>query len=121
MKYALPLNDGKVSAHFGHCEQFALVEADPASKTILSKEFLTPPPHQPGLLPVWLAEKGANVILAGGMGAHARELFLQNNITVVTGVDGLDPEKAVLDYLADSLELGADSCDHTSGQHTCNH
>jgi len=121
MKYALPLNDGKVSGHFGHCEQFALVEADPASKMILGKELLTPPPHQPGLLPVWLAEKGANVILAGGMGAHARELFLQNNITVVTGVAGLDPEKVVLDYLADSLELGADSCDHTGGHHTCNH
>ncbi|MDD4635661.1 MAG: NifB/NifX family molybdenum-iron cluster-binding protein [Dehalococcoidales bacterium] len=121
MKYAVPISGGAVSAHFGHCEQFALFDVDESQKNILSKELVVPPPHQPGLLPKWLGEKGANVILAGGMGAHARELFLSQNITVVTGVIEDNPEKAVLDYMNGSLETGGDTCDHSGGGHTCQH
>ncbi len=34
MLIAIPVANGKLCAHFGHCEQFALVEADPATKQI---------------------------------------------------------------------------------------
>ncbi len=68
MKIAIPVADGRLCMHFGHCEQFAMVDVDPVEKKILSKTFLTPPPHEPGLLPRWLAEKGATCIIAGGMG-----------------------------------------------------
>jgi len=121
MKYAVPLSGGAVSPHFGHCEQFALVDVDEAEKKILAKELIVPPPHEPGLLPRWLAEKGANVILAGGMGAHARDLFLAQDITVVTGVVAENAEQAIMDYIAGTLETGADTCDHSGGGHTCQH
>jgi len=51
MKIAIPLADGKLSMHFGHCEEFALIEVDEHQKNILGREILTDPPHQPGLLP----------------------------------------------------------------------
>jgi predicted Fe-Mo cluster-binding NifX family protein len=35
MKIAIPLTAGRLSAHFGHCEQFALIEADPAARQII--------------------------------------------------------------------------------------
>jgi len=32
MRIAIPVTDGRVSAHFGHCEQFAIIDADPDTK-----------------------------------------------------------------------------------------
>lgn len=66
MRIAIPLTGGTLSAHFGHCESFALVDADPAEKKILGREDAVPPPHEPGVLPAWLAERGADMIIAGG-------------------------------------------------------
>ena len=43
MKYAIPVNGGVLSAHFGHCEQFALIDADEKSKAIIRKELVTLP------------------------------------------------------------------------------
>ena len=65
MKYAVPVNGDVVSAHFGHCEQFALIEVDEAKKQILKKELVNSPGHEPGLLPQWLAEKGVGLVIAG--------------------------------------------------------
>ncbi|MBW2590661.1 MAG: ATPase, partial [Deltaproteobacteria bacterium] len=76
MKFAIPLAEGKLTAHFGHCQEFALVEVQ--ENEVKNKEILVPPPHEPGVLPKWLHEKGANVIIAGGMGAMAVNLFNQN-------------------------------------------
>lgn len=112
MKIAIPLTNGVVSSHFGHCEQFSLITADPESNTITHQELLTPPPHEPGLLPAWLAEKGAHVILAGGMGTRACQLFAAQNIKTVTGVPAKTPEELVSDYLAGSLVSGTNACDH---------
>ena len=85
MRYAIPVSDGMVSAHFGHCEQFTLIDADEERKEILRKELVTSPGHQPGLLPEWLAEHGVSVVIAGGMGSRAKSLFQQNCIQVVIG------------------------------------
>ena len=112
MKYAVPVSGGVVSAHFGHCEQFALIDVDEAKKQILKKEMVNSPGHEPGLLPQWLAEKGVSLVIAGGMGSRAQDLFQQNRIGVITGIVESDPEKAVLSYLNDVLETGANICDH---------
>ena len=66
MKFAIPLADGKLTPHFGHCQEFALIDVE--DKQIKNKEFLVPPPHEPGVLPKWLRDLEANVIIAGGMG-----------------------------------------------------
>ena len=112
MKYAVPVTDGKLSPHFGHCEHFALFDVDEQSRQIVGRDKIPPPEHQPGLFPVWLAEKGASVIIAGGMGPMAQELFGQNGIKVVIGALESDPEKAVLDYLTGELTTGDNNCDH---------
>jgi len=67
MKYAVPLSDGMLCAHFGHCEKFAIIDVDESQNKIVGKELVTPPPHQPGVFPKWLGGMGVNVILAGGM------------------------------------------------------
>lgn len=112
MKIAIPLTNGTLSAHFGHCETFALIDADANSKSITAKETVQPPPHEPGLLPQWLAEKGATTIIAGGMGSRAQNLFKQQSISVVVGAPADAPEAIVLAYLNGSLVSGENVCDH---------
>ncbi len=121
MKVAIPLAEGKLTAHFGHCQEFAIVEVE--ENEIKNKEILVPPAHEPGVLPKWLHEMGANVIITGGMGGRALELFEQNGIKVVTGAPSLEPEVLVKSYLENSLEAGENVCDHDKdhmpGQHIC--
>jgi len=123
MKFAIPLAEGKLTAHFGHCQEFALVEVE--ENEIKNKEILVPPPHEPGVLPRWLNELGANVIIAGGMGGRAIELFDQNGIKVVTGTPSMEPEILVRSYLDNTIESGENVCDHDKdhlpGQHICDH
>jgi len=112
MRYAVPVSGGVVAAHFGHCEEFALIDVDEARKAIVGKEIIPSPGHEPGLLPVWLAEQGASVIIANGMGSRAQNLFEQNRIKVIIGVLEGDPEKAVLNYISGTLATGDNICDH---------
>ena len=112
MRIAIPVVDGKLSAHFGHCEEFALIDADRESKTITSTQTLAAPAHEPGLLPRWLAEKGAELIIAGGMGGRAQGLFEQQNITVVVGAPSDTPTAIVNAYLHGALKTGDNVCDH---------
>jgi ATP-binding protein involved in chromosome partitioning len=111
-KCAVPVSGGIVSQHFGHCEQFALIEVDGDKKQILKKEMVNSPGHEPGILPTWLAEKGVSLVISGGMGSRAQGLFQQNKIGVITGIMESDPEKAVLSYLKGALATGSNICDH---------
>jgi Mrp family chromosome partitioning ATPase/predicted Fe-Mo cluster-binding NifX family protein len=108
--FAVPLAAGKLCAHFGHCEQFALIETQ--NGEIKNRAMHNPPPHEPGVLPRWLHDMGAHVIIAGGMGARAQELFNENGIKVITGAPKDSPESLVNQYLMDSLVTGDNVCDH---------
>lgn len=110
LKFAIPVAEGKLCSHFGHCEQFALIETE--NGKIERKTLHTPPPHEPGVLPRWLHEQGANVIIAGGMGSRAQQLFRENGIEVVTGAPMDAPEALVNQYLSESLVTGPNVCDH---------
>jgi len=112
MKIAIPLAGGKLTAHFGHCEQFAVVDVDRESKTITGQTELDPPPHEPGVLPAWLAEQGVGLVIAGGMGQRAQGLFNQQSIQVVVGAPVETPQRLVSDYLAGTLQVGDNVCDH---------
>jgi predicted Fe-Mo cluster-binding NifX family protein len=112
MRIAIPVAEGRLSRHFGHCEQFALVDVDPTARKILKREDVDAPPHQPGLLPPWLAERGADVIIAGGMGYRAQGLFAEHGIQVVVGAPADSPEKLVGAYLQGTLDEGENLCDH---------
>jgi ATP-binding protein involved in chromosome partitioning len=112
MRIAIPTAQGFLCMHFGHCETFALIDVDDTKGIINGTTMIEPPPHEPGLLPRWLKEKGANVIIAGGMGMHAQNLFAESGIKVIVGVSGGEPEGVVKNYLAKSLVTGANTCDH---------
>jgi len=112
MRFAIPMVDGKVAAHFGHCSHFALFDVDEATKAIVKREVIPSPGHQPGFLPAWLAEEGVSIVIAGGMGSRARALFNESRIEVIVGVLDDDPEKAVLDYIKGGLATGDNICDH---------
>jgi len=112
MRIAIPIAEGKLCMHFGHCEQFALLDVDEKSKKITSKKMLVPPPHEPGVLPKWLSEQGANMIIAGGMGSRAQGLFSENGIKVVVGAPSVTPEQLVDAYMEGTLQTGSNTCDH---------
>ncbi len=111
MKFAVPTNQGKLCQHFGHCEAFALIVTD-KDGTIVDETYVTPPPHEPGLLPPWLSHQGVNCIIAGGMGSRAQQLFAEQGVQVVTGAQGEYPKEVVSQYLRGTLQTGANTCDH---------
>ena len=110
MKFAIPIADGKLTAHFGHCKEFAMVEVE--DQKITRTEMLDPPPHEPGVLPRWLKEQGTNVVIAGGMGQRAIELFQQAGVQVFVGAPVDEPENLVKSYLNQTLVTGGNVCDH---------
>ena len=112
MLIAIPTAEGKLAMHFGHCEKFALIRVDDHNRTITDERLETPPPHEPGVLPRWLAEKGADIIIAGGMGQRAQDMFTHNGIKVIVGAAAIEPRNIVEQYLSDSLEIGGNVCDH---------
>ncbi|NLL82805.1 MAG: ATPase [Lentisphaerae bacterium] len=109
---AIPLANGQLCQHFGHCQQFALIVANPANGEIISSNNLTPPPHEPGVLPRWLAEQNATLIIAGGMGQRAQDLFTEQGIKVVVGAPVGAPAELVKAYLSNTLKTGTNSCAH---------
>ena len=112
MKIAIPTANGKLCMHFGHCEVFSVFTTDSVTRTIVSQQELTPPPHEPGVLPRWLGKEKVNVIIAGGMGQRAQDLFAQQQITVITGAEADRPEALVQAFLENTLQTGQNACDH---------
>ncbi|HBE45128.1 MAG TPA: chromosome partitioning protein ParA [Deltaproteobacteria bacterium] len=111
MKFAVPTYQGKLCAHFGHCEAFAIIDTDSSGK-VIKEVYENSPPHEPGLLPRWLSQKGVNCVIAGGMGSRAQQLFAQQGVMVVTGAQGEYPRDVVEQYLKGTLQTGANTCDH---------
>lgn len=107
MKIAVASEGKMVTEHFGHCEGFAVFEAE--NNQIKNKEFIPNPGHKPGFLPVFLHEKGVNVIISGGMGGGAVDIFNEKGIEVIVGASG-EAEKTVNDYLQGKLKSTGSIC-----------
>ena len=107
---AVPVSDGKLSSHFGHCEQFAFIET--MDGKIVKTEMRNPPPHEPGVLPQWLHDQGADVAIVGGMGETAQRLLRDNGIEVIIGAPMDSPESLANQYLNNTLLQGDNRCDH---------
>ncbi|GAA0179849.1 NifB/NifX family molybdenum-iron cluster-binding protein [Clostridium sediminicola] len=117
MKIAVA-SDGKyVSGHFGHCEGFTFYETVEGKE--LKKEFKPNPGHRPGYLPVFLKEQGANVIIAGGMGGTAQQLFNEKGIEVVVGAQGLCDDVTNV-YLEGKLKSTGSICSEHAHEGHCN-
>ena len=112
MRIAVPVTNGRVADHFGHCERFALFDVDDAGISICSTIEVEAPEHQPGLLPGWLKQHGVTVVIARAMGNRAQSLFKHNGIGVVTGARHDCVKETAELYLAGTLPLGPNGCDH---------
>ena len=110
MRYGMPTAEGKLAMHFGHADAFTFV--DVADGRITNVLQAMPPAHAPGVLPAWLKENGVDIIIAGGMGSRAQNLFTQNGIQVVVGAPSADAETLVQQHLAGTLRAGDNVCDH---------
>jgi len=110
-RIAVPIDEsGITDSHFGHCKYFALIDVD--DHKISSEEILQAPPHEPGLLPKWLAVKGVTDVLAGGIGNRAIQNFNQHNINVFAGAPALPFKELVNGFLNDSITFSSNCCDH---------
>lgn len=103
MRIAIPITEKKLARHVRQCRQFALIDADERNKKIIKKEIVFAPSYQPGIIPKWLHEREADVIITWGMSSKARSIYAQNNIYVVTGASSGVPENIVMDYLNGTL------------------
>ncbi|MDC7224264.1 MAG: NifB/NifX family molybdenum-iron cluster-binding protein [Spirochaetales bacterium] len=110
MRIGVPTNDRiNVESHFGHCKEFALIDCE--NGEVKETAFVTSPPHKPGVMPQFLADNRANVILTGGMGQMAVNLFKENDIDVILGATG-SIEENVQVYLSGNLESTGSVCEH---------
>ena len=110
MKVAIPVVEGTLCTHYGQCTRFALFDLDMDRRVVLGRQDVPAPEHQPGLFPSWLAEQGVDVVLAGGMGSKARDLFADRGIEVIIGVSGDEPEVVVRSFLARELAVTTNPC-----------
>ncbi|MBN2830887.1 MAG: NifB/NifX family molybdenum-iron cluster-binding protein [Candidatus Omnitrophica bacterium] len=86
MRIAISTDGEFVSAHFGRCPSFTLV--DIGNGKVTKKGEVANPGHQPGAIPQFLHQKGANCIIAGGMGMRATSFFEEFGIQVIVGISG---------------------------------
>lgn len=114
-KIAIPLENGLLCPHFGHCQQFAIVEV--VDNIITNVKEVTPPEHVPGLYPKWIAQFGVTDVIAGGMGQQAIMLFNQQKINVFVGAPVKETKELVSDFLTGKLELSANYCNHDGHEH----
>jgi predicted Fe-Mo cluster-binding NifX family protein len=109
-KIAIPMENGMLCAHFGHCGYFAIATVEGSQiKEIQEK---TPPAHEPGVYPKWIASLGVTDVIAGGMGQKAIDLFNGQNINVLVGGPVKSAREIIEDFLAGHLSLSANYCDH---------
>ena len=107
MRIAVACMGETVAQHFGHCDNFNFYDTE-AGK-IVNVEVVPNPGHKPGFLPNFLADKGAEVIISGGMGGGAVDIFNSRNVEVIMGAAG-DAKTAVEKYLAGELESTGSVC-----------
>lgn len=107
MKIAVASGGKCVSEHFGHCEGFTFYEVE--ENKVAEKSFKQNPGHRPGFLPNFLKELGVDVVISGGMGETAQQLFVQNNIKVIVGAKGYCDD-VVEQYLNGRLKSRENIC-----------
>jgi predicted Fe-Mo cluster-binding NifX family protein len=119
MRYAIPVSHGRLSPHFGQSTQFMLI--DTSDGHVTGKETISVEAHMCGSISRLLADRGVNVVLAGGMGLSPMLAFDRDGIEVVSGVAETNPEKAVLAHLNGTLVSGKDICENRKWRTTPGH
>jgi len=118
MRIAIASEGKDVTEHFGHCVTFLIYDVE--NGKIVKEESLPNPGHKPGFLPNYLADRGVNVIISGGMGGGAVDIFNERNVEVVVGASG-DAKIAVEKYLNGALKTTGSICHEHQHHDECGH
>ena len=114
MRLAIATENGTVAAHFGRCPHYTLVDIQDGAEA--GRTIVENPGHEPGRIPAFLSEHGASVVVAGGMGHRAKELFDSMGIDQIIGVTG--QVDAVVSGCIDGTLAGGESlCSHGADGH----
>jgi len=113
MKVAISTDNGLVSAHFGRCPEFTILEIDDGK--IINRKVIPNPGHHPGFLPGYFEQMGVKAVVAGGGGQRAQMLFAEKSIQFILGVTGKIDD--VIDKLCKGeLEGGESLCSPGAGK-----
>ena len=81
--------DGTLAYHFGRCPYFTFVKVEDGDVVdVKVKENPFVGNHQVGAVPGWIKENGAEVIVSGGMGPRAQQMFASFGIQTFVGAYG---------------------------------
>ena len=116
MKIAVSSNVTQIWPHFGHCENFMIYETE--NGLIKSENSVPNPGHRPGFLPNFLADMGVEVIISGGMGGGAVDIFNERKVEVILGAQG-EARAAVEAYLRGELKSTGSVCHEHEHEHSC--
>ena len=113
MRVAISTDGDFVSAHFGRCPHFTIMEIE--NGNVVKKEVAANPGHSPGFIPQFLHEKGVGVIIAGGMGMRATGFFDELGIKPIVGISGKIDE-VIEQLIQGTLKGGESLCRPGSGK-----
>ena len=113
MRVAIPVTDGKIPNHFGHCAAFLIAEV--ADGKVLKEALVPNPGHGPGgPPPAFVMAQGVDQVLAWGIPPHAHERLAAAGIKIQLGVTG-EPGAALRAFLAGALQLTSEALDAGGG------
>ena len=112
--------NGQISQHFGRCPYYLIVDVE--GLEIGKTESVNNPyynSHAPGMVPQFINEQGVNVMIAGGMGPRAIDMFTGLGIEPVSGATG-NVGNVLQAYLRGEI-TGVEACqhDHPGGHNHC--
>ncbi|MBR6950200.1 MAG: FKBP-type peptidyl-prolyl cis-trans isomerase [Oscillospiraceae bacterium] len=123
MKIAVTYDYGEVFQHFGHTEQFKLYNVEDGK--VISTEIVGADGSGHEALADYLAGKGVDVLICGGIGQGAASALSEAGIVLCAGASG-DADEAVAAWLLGQLENSGVNCDHhdhgeghSCGDHDC--
>jgi len=113
MRIAISTDGEFVSAHFGRCPSFTLVDIE--NNTVTKRVEVANPGHQPGAIPEFLHKRGVQCIVAGGMGMRATSFFEEYNIKTIVGISGT-VDDVIEELKKGTLQGGESLCRPGSGK-----
>ena len=100
-RVAIPVNDGKLSEHFGRCSHYKIFEIDGAS--VGEQEYSLPEVDSIGELPAWASGKGITDIITHRIDRQIIMLFGKFKINLFVGVPIDTPENLINEYLNERI------------------
>jgi len=113
LKIAISTDGDFVSAHFGRCPEFTIVDIKDGK--VEKTETVQNPGHQPGYIPQFLHQKGVICIICGGMGMRATGFFEELGIQTIVGISG-KIDDVIKKLSKGTLEGGESLCKPGSGK-----